>query len=87
MDIFHDPRHPYTIGLLNSVPRLDEPMGRKLVPIKGTPPNLINMSDSCAFLPRCRYATEECEQRERPELRMINEHHHISCYVDVRSEE
>jgi oligopeptide/dipeptide ABC transporter ATP-binding protein len=84
MDIFHDPRHPYTIGLLNSVPRLDEPMGRKLVPIKGTPPNLINMPDTCAFLPRCRYATEGCRRRERPSFLNINEQHYVSCYVDVR---
>jgi len=85
VEMFHDQRHPYTIGLLNSVPRLDEPLGRRLVPIKGMPPNLINMPDTCSFLPRCGYATEECRRRERPELLKINEHHYASCYVDVRN--
>lgn len=84
MDMFYEPRHPYTIGLLSSVPRLDEPMGRKLVPIQGMPPNLINMPGTCAFLPRCRYATEECRRRERPTLQKINEQHYAACYVDVR---
>jgi len=86
MDMFYEPRHPYTIGLLSSVPRLDEPMGRKLVPIQGMPPNLINMPDTCAFLPRCRYTTEECRRRERPALRKINEQHYAACYVDVRGQ-
>ncbi|MBN1367966.1 MAG: ABC transporter ATP-binding protein, partial [Dehalococcoidales bacterium] len=55
-DIFLRPRHPYTIGLLNCVPRLDEELGRKLVPIRGMPPNLAFMPPTCAFLPRCDYA-------------------------------
>jgi len=87
MDIFHNPQHPYTIGLLNSVPRLDEPVGRKLVPIKGMPPNLINMPDKCAFLPRCQFATEECQRRGRPELEMKNQEHYTACYVDTGSKQ
>ena len=59
-DIFANPRHPYTIGLLQSIPRLDEEEGRKLVPIKGLPPNLIDMPPVCAFLPRCPYKVEGC---------------------------
>jgi len=83
MDIFHSPGHPYTIGLLNSVPRLDEPMGRKLVPIDGMPPNLIDMPSTCAFLPRCQYKTEKCEQ-ESPVLREISPNHYSACLLDIR---
>jgi peptide/nickel transport system ATP-binding protein len=83
-DIFHDARHPYTVGLLNSVPRLDEPLGRKLVPISGIPPNLINMSAACAFLPRCQYKTETCDQRSWPDLRQIGPSHFVSCNVNIK---
>jgi oligopeptide/dipeptide ABC transporter ATP-binding protein len=82
-DIFRRPRHPYTIGLLRSVPRLDEEVGRKLVPIKGLPPNLINMPPTCAFLPRCSYAVERCRKEPWPELRLVGEQQYIRCYVDV----
>jgi len=83
MDIFHDPRHPYTVGLLNSVPRLDEELGRKLIPITGMPPNLIDMPPICSFAPRCQFKTEEC-QKINPQLREIGPGHSISCLVDIR---
>lgn len=83
-DIFGDPRHPYTIGLLKSVPRLDQPRGRKLVPIEGLPPNLINMPPNCAFLPRCPYRTERCRREPWPELRLIEGQHYVACYVDLK---
>jgi len=83
-DIFGNPRHPYTIGLLSCVPRLDEPEDRKLVPIEGRPPNLINMPPTCAFLPRCTYHTEQCQREPWPELRSIDDQHYIRCYVDTR---
>jgi oligopeptide/dipeptide ABC transporter ATP-binding protein len=82
-DIFIDPRHPYTIGLLKSVPRLDEPQGKKLVPISGMPPNLINMPDICAFRPRCAYCTQ-CPSERYPELRQISEQHYVACHIDVK---
>jgi oligopeptide/dipeptide ABC transporter ATP-binding protein len=82
-DIFIDPRHPYTIGLLKSVPRLDEPQGKKLVPISGMPPNLINMPDVCAFRPRCAYHTQ-CPSERYPELRQISEQHYVACHIDVK---
>jgi peptide/nickel transport system ATP-binding protein len=81
-DIFAHPRHPYTIGLLNCVPRLDEEQGRKLVPIEGLPPNLIDMPETCAFLPRCPYAVERCRQEPWPELRKVGGQE-IRCYVDT----
>lgn len=83
-DIFATPRHPYTIGLLACVPRLDEPRGRKLVPIDGLPPTLMNMPPICAFLPRCAYRVEKCEHEPWPELKLIDRQHYISCYVDTR---
>jgi peptide/nickel transport system ATP-binding protein len=82
-DLFAAPRHPYTIGLLKCVPRLDEPLGRKLVPIVGMPPNLINMPSRCAFMPRCDYHVKKCEQEPWPELKHIDGQHYVSCYVDI----
>lgn len=58
--IYYDPRHPYTLGLLRSVPRLDEREGVKLEPIDGLPPNLIGLRAGCNFAPRCRYVVEQC---------------------------
>jgi oligopeptide/dipeptide ABC transporter ATP-binding protein len=86
-DIFGAPRHPYTIGLLSCVPRLDEEVGRKLVPIKGMPPNLINMPPTCAFLPRCPYHIERCKQEPWPELRQVGSQHYVSCYVNTQEKQ
>jgi len=84
-DIFGHPRHPYTIGLLHSVPRLGERHGtRKLIPIDGMPPDLINMPPTCAFLPRCTYKVERCQKEPWPALRAVGDQHYISCYVDIR---
>jgi oligopeptide/dipeptide ABC transporter ATP-binding protein len=82
-DIFRQPRHPYTIGLLACVPRLDEEVGRKLVPIKGLPPNLINMPKTCAFLPRCPYAIDQCRKNPWPDLRLVGNQQYIRCYVNT----
>ncbi|UCG67328.1 MAG: ABC transporter ATP-binding protein [Deltaproteobacteria bacterium] len=83
-DIFSKPRHPYTIGLLACVPRLDEETGKRLVPIKGMPPNLINMPPTCAFLPRCVYRIEKCEREPWPTLSLTDGQHYAACYVDTR---
>jgi oligopeptide/dipeptide ABC transporter ATP-binding protein len=82
-EIFGSPRHPYTIALLKCVPRLDEEEGRKLVPIVGMPPNLIEMPPSCAFRPRCPYHIEMCRKEPWPDLRLIDGEHYVSCYVDT----
>jgi oligopeptide/dipeptide ABC transporter ATP-binding protein len=82
-DIFNQPKHPYTIGLLKCVPRLDEEEGRKLVPIEGLPPNLIDMPPTCAFLPRCPYHIDKCREEPWPPLRRID-NQYVSCYVDTR---
>ncbi len=82
-EIFANPRHPYTIGLLKSVPRLGENRKqRKLVPIEGRPPSLINMPPTCAFLPRCTYKLEKCLKEPWPELRIKGKDHYVSCYAD-----
>lgn len=79
-DIFGDPLHPYTMGLLKCIPRLDEEEGRKLVPIDGLPPNLINMPDSCAFAPRCSKRSEKCFLEPWPELKNIYGQHYVACF-------
>src|SRR5512136_1316923 len=82
-DIFANPRHPYTVGLLKSVPRLDQPRGRKLVPIVGMPPNLINRPAMCAFLPRCTRCIEKCQREPWPALEGVQGQHHVACYLSA----
>jgi oligopeptide transport system ATP-binding protein len=82
---YADPRHPYTIGLLKSVPRLDEAKKDKLVPIEGVPPDLINMPRGCSFYPRCPYRLDRC-QEEEPPLMLMGEKHYAACWVDVKRE-
>jgi peptide/nickel transport system ATP-binding protein len=82
-EIFGSPRHPYTIALLKCVPQLNEEEGTKLLPIKGMPPNLINMRPVCAFLPRCEYSQDECTRASWPELRHLDGQHYVSCYVNT----
>ena len=79
-DIFGDPHHPYTIGLLQCIPRLDEEEGRKLIPIEGLPPNLINMPASCAFAPRCYKRSEECLLEPWPMLKNLYDQHYVACF-------
>jgi oligopeptide/dipeptide ABC transporter ATP-binding protein len=69
-DVFGQPRHPYTLGLLGSLPRLDESGDEQLVPITGSPPSLVHPPPGCAFHPRCRFAQPICSQ-ETPLLRPI----------------
>jgi peptide/nickel transport system ATP-binding protein len=83
-DIFATPRHPYTIGLLKCIPRLDEEEGRKLVPIEGLPPNLINMPPTCAFLPRCAWKIDRCYRDPWPELTPVSGNHFIRCYANTK---
>lgn len=82
-EIFAHPRHPYTIALLKCVPRLDEEIGTKLVPIVGMPPDLANMPATCAFMPRCACRVENCRQQPWPALRSVNgDGHLVSCLID-----
>lgn len=81
-DIFYRPAHEYTKGLLRSIPRLDN-MGEKLVPIGGTPINLLNMPAGCAFCPRCDEAMKICLSEVPEELR-ISDSHLASCWMNVK---
>ena len=84
-DLYKDPRHPYTIGLMLSVPRLDEDVKKKLIPIEGQPPDLLAIPPGCAFHPRCPYAFEKC-RIETPELETIADNHEIACWIDVKQQ-
>ncbi len=61
-ELYANPRHPYTLGLLRSVPRLDEPRRARLAPIEGQPPDLTRLPRGCAFAPRCAYRVERCDE-------------------------
>jgi oligopeptide transport system ATP-binding protein len=80
--VYADPRHPYTLGLLRSVPRLDQGMGEKLIPIEGLPPDLGHLPEGCSFYPRCTYHIDKCRE-EFPPLVLVSENHYAACWVDV----
>jgi oligopeptide/dipeptide ABC transporter ATP-binding protein len=77
-ELYGNPRHPYTLGLLRSVPRLDEPRRARLDPIEGQPPDLTRLPPGCAFVPRCAFRVERCV-REVPPLRPIGASGHVSA--------
>jgi len=78
-EIYHNPRHPYTLGLLRSVPRLDQPRGSRLIPIDGQPPDLTRLDGGCAFRPRCTFAVDRCA-REIPPLEDVGDGHLTACW-------
>jgi oligopeptide transport system ATP-binding protein len=86
-DVFADPRMPYTVGLLHSIPRLDGDTSKRLEPIPGSPPNPANLPAGCPFRARCSFSVEQCAT-ERPALKTISEPgapiRRIACHVDVR---
>ena len=77
-DVYHDPRHPYTVGLIASVPRLDEPRTARLVPIEGQPPDLIAPPLGCPFHPRCSQVQDQCKEGTF-ELAQVTPGHYTSC--------
>ncbi len=79
-EIFRDPRHPYTRGLLRSIPRVDQARGQMLETIEGQPPDLIDLPDGCPFMPRCGYAMERCADGF-PDETAISETHRSACWV------
>lgn len=84
-DIFYNPRHEYTKGLINSIPRLDEEEHKKLVPIEGTPIDLLNTPAGCPFAPRCKNCMKIC-LREMPEYTYITDEHYSSCWMLQKEE-
>ena len=85
-DIYHTPKHPYTLALLKSVPRIDQPRVAKLDPVQGQPPDLSKLDGGCAFRPRCRFATDKCAQ-SIPELEKIDGVHASACFRHNELEE
>jgi oligopeptide/dipeptide ABC transporter ATP-binding protein len=77
--LYSEPKHPYTLGLLASVPRLDLPRERKFSVIDGLPPNLARLPKGCAFCPRCYLASDRCRE-EKPELEEVEENHYSTCF-------
>ena len=79
LEIYHNPKHPYTLALLNSVPRLDASERIRLDVIEGLPPDLINLADGCSFAPRCKYVYEKCID-ETPMLEDALPGHTTACW-------
>ncbi len=77
--IYHRPQHPYTLALLKSVPRLDQPRQSKLDPVEGQPPDLARLDSGCAFRPRCRFSQDGCAQAI-PDLQSAEENHYTACF-------
>jgi oligopeptide/dipeptide ABC transporter ATP-binding protein len=78
-ELYAKPRHPYTLGLLKSVPRLDEVKKQRLDPIEGMPPDLARLDGGCPFRPRCKFATDRCKE-ENPVLETVGENHTSACW-------
>jgi len=88
--VFYEPRHPYTWGLLGSMPRLDREQQERLIPVKGSPPSLINIPSGCAFNPRCPYADlpkDNVTRTVRPELAEVGSRHWAACHMGTEQRE
>ncbi|MXZ41792.1 MAG: ABC transporter ATP-binding protein [Caldilineaceae bacterium SB0666_bin_21] len=81
-DLYAQPHHPYTLGLLRSIPRLDEAHKERLVPIAGLPPDLMDEPSHCPFAPRCEFVIEKCWQ-ENPPLETVADDHLSACWRDI----
>ncbi len=84
--IFARPRHPYTLGLLQSVPRIDAGRRQKLQPIPGSPRNMLSAPAECPFAPRCRFEVEQSRQ-EVPPLVELEQGQHVRCFNPVPADE
>ena len=79
-DVYHNPRHPYTMALLRSVPRLDRPRQERLDPVEGQPPDLTRLDAGCAFRPRCRFAVDACAAARPPLEHAGGPGHLAACF-------
>lgn len=84
-DLYHFPRHPYTIGLLSSLPRLDDDREAALASIPGQPPDMIKLPMGCPYVPRCKYAISIC-QSKNPPLNELARDHFAACWEVARTE-
>ena len=78
-ELYRRPRHPYTIGLLGSLPRMDQRRGGRLTPIAGQPPDLARLDGACAYRPRCRWAIPHCAEAFPP-LEPVSDDHRSACF-------
>ena len=78
-EIFYHPRHPYTMGLLGSIPHVDGGEKRRLIPIDGTPPDLINPPKGCPFSTRCKYCMNVCTREQPPYF--AEDKHRTMCWM------
>jgi oligopeptide transport system ATP-binding protein len=83
-ELYTNPCHPYTLGLLGSLPRMDEQERRRLVSIDGIPPVLFEKPTSCPFAPRCKYRVDRCLV-ENPSLQQVGPDHWVACWEDVKT--
>ena len=83
-ELFANPLHPYTIGLMGSLPRVDDTTHQRLQSIEGLPPVLYSKPNACPFAPRCKFALEHC-WKENPPLESVALEHRIACWVDVKT--
>jgi oligopeptide transport system ATP-binding protein len=83
-ELYINPQHPYTIGLMGSLPRVDEKGHPRLVSIDGAPPVLYEKPNHCPFAPRCKYAMERC-WKENPAMEMVAPDHRVACWVDIKT--
>ncbi len=83
-ELYANPTHPYTIGLLGSLPRVDEKERTRLFSIEGAPPVLYNKPTACPFAPRCKWAMERC-WNENPLLEPVAPEHRVACWVDTKT--
>ena len=79
-EIFYQPKHPYTWGLLHSIPRINQQKGEKLIPINGTPPDMLRPPKGCPFAPRCPYAMPVCQKYLAPET-VLSGTHAVCCHL------
>ena len=84
-DIFYKPGHPYTMGLLRSMPRVDAESYERLIPIEGTPVDMLNPPEGCPFAPRCEYAMKICLQKMPPYVE-LGDNHRSACWLRVQEQ-
>jgi oligopeptide transport system ATP-binding protein len=85
-ELFADPRHPYTRGLIRSVPRVDRGGATRLYSIEGQPPNVIDLPDCCPFYPRCEHAMEVCKRRYPPQERFTKGSRMVHCWLYTKED-
>jgi oligopeptide transport system ATP-binding protein len=86
-DLYEDPRHPYTLGLLNSLPDVEKGAASELNAVRGTPPDLTNLPPGCPFAPRCDFVIDKCWTQNPALMPMGKDNHLVACWVDVTKSE